>query len=80
MKSTPTYEDGVEIDVGDEVLIERGRTPGTVTNVIVSEFDQKEWNVEESGVMIESAPFGLVFIPCATFSDDPIVLVKKNET
>jgi len=75
-----TYDDGTEIEAGDSVFIERGRTPGIVKNVITSEFEQKEWNVTEPGVMIESAPFGLVFIPVASFSDDPITLANKNET
>ena len=63
--------------IGDSVLIEHGRTPGTITEVIESQF--KQWNVDEPGVMIKSAPFGLVFLPVSTFNEDPIVFVSRNE-
>lgn len=72
------YQDGKEMKVGDSVLIEHGRTPGTITEVIESA-NVKQWNVDEPGVMIRSAPFGLVFLPVSTFTDDPIVFVSRNE-
>tara|TARA_R110002096_G_scaffold430769_1_gene645126 strand:- start:463 stop:786 length:324 start_codon:yes stop_codon:yes gene_type:complete len=80
MNDSAAYTDGTPIEIRDSVLIEHGRTPGTVQAVIMSVSEQKEWNVDEPGIMIESAPFGLVFIPVATFSDDQIILVEKNET
>ena len=46
--------------VGDAVLIEHGRTPGTIAYVLEATADLTQWNVDEPGVMIESAPFGLV--------------------
>lgn len=75
-----TYLDGTEMRVGDSVLIEHETTPGTITEIIESVSKQKEWNVDEAGVMLESPPFGLLFLPVSTFSDDPIVLVRRNET
>lgn len=75
-----SYQDGTEMRVGDSVLIEHGRTPGTITEVIQANADFKQWNVIEPGVMIKSAPFGLVFLPVSTFTDDPIIFVARNET
>lgn len=72
-----TYQDGTEIRAGDRVLIERRRTPGVVINVIESAASQAEWNVSEPGVMVESPPFGLVFLPVATFAVDPPVFVSR---
>jgi hypothetical protein len=74
------YQDGAEVKVGDAVLIEHQRTPGIVTEVIESASAQKEWNAEEPGVMLKSAPFGLVFWPVSSFTEDPPVLVSRNET
>lgn len=65
--------------VGDSVLIERGRTPGTIVQVIEVADELKQWNLEEPGVMIKSPPFGLVFLPVSTFHDDPIVFASRNE-
>ena len=66
--------------VGDTVLIEHGRTPGMISELIQANADLKQWNVTEPGVMIKSTPFGLVFLPISTFTDDPIVFVARNET
>jgi hypothetical protein len=73
------YPNGAEIRVGDSVLIENGRTPGTVVDVIGPE-QIAAFNVDEPGVMIKSAPFGLVFIPVSLFADEGIVFVKRDET
>ena len=65
--------------VGDAVLIEHGRTPGTISELIQVNADFTQWNVTEPGVMIKSAPFGLLFLPVSTFAEDPIVFVARNE-
>ena len=78
-KSMITYPDGTEVKVGDSVLIEHRRTSGVVTEVIDSVMAQRQWNVEEPGVMLESAPFGRVFWPVSLFSEDPPVLVSRAE-
>ena len=74
-----TYQDGTEMRVGDSVLIEHETVPGTITEIIESASRQKEWNVGEAGIMIESPPFGLLFLPVSTFAHDPIVLVHRSE-
>lgn len=76
-----TYQDGMEMRVGDSVLIEDGRTPGTISELIESAADQKQWNVDEPGVMIKSPPFGLVFFPVSTLADIRLRLwraIKSN--
>jgi hypothetical protein len=75
-----SYQDGTEMKVGDAVLIEDGRTPGTIRELLQANADFKQWNVTEPGVMIKSAPFGLIFIPVSNFTDEPIILVARNET
>ena len=75
-----TYQDGTEVKVGDEVLIEHQSTAGVVLEVIESAAAQKESNVLEPGVMLKSPPFGLVFLPVSSFSEDAPVLVSRNET
>lgn len=75
-----TYRDGAEMRVGDSVLIEHETVPGTITEILASASRQKECNVDEAGIMIESPPFGLLFLPMSTFVHDPIVLVRRGET
>jgi hypothetical protein len=75
-----TYTDGTEMKVGDSVLIERGKTSAVITLIIESVDDQKECNVKEAGVMLQSPPFGLVFLPVALFSTDPIVFVGRGKS
>ena len=73
------YADGTPIKVGDSVLIENGRTPGSVVDVVGPDAIAS-FNVDEAGVMIKSAPFGLVFIPVSLIGDEGIVFVKRGET
>jgi hypothetical protein len=75
-----TYADGTEMKVGDSVLIEHGKTPAVITLIIESTDDQKECNVKEPGAMLQSLPFGLVFLPASLFSTDPIVFVSRGKS
>jgi hypothetical protein len=75
----PRYADGTEIQAGDSVMIENGRTPGTVVDVVSAD-RVAEFNVDEAGVMIKSAPFGLVFIPVSMLDGEGIVFVERGET
>jgi len=72
------YLSGKEIVVGDEVLIERGKTTGVIDKIIESEEEMNQWNVEEPGVLIKSMPFGLVFWPQSNI-EDPIVFKNDNK-
>jgi hypothetical protein len=73
-----TYLSGAPIELGDAVLIERGRTPGTVVKVVETPEEMANCNVVEPGVMVESAPFGLVYLPVGTWGDDPLEFVSRQ--
>ena len=73
-----TYLTGKPIVVGDNVLIEHGQAAGVVRAVVDSPSLCREWNVNEPGVLIESAQFGLVFLPRSTLKDDPIELSHES--
>ena len=62
---------------GDQVLIEAGRTAGQILELIETDAQMKNWNVNEPGVMVKSAPFGLVFWPSS--SEDPLVFVSRGK-
>jgi hypothetical protein len=71
------YLDGNEAMVGDAVTIEYGRTPATVVAVV--EADRlAEFNVSEPGLMLESAPFGLVYIPASMFDDQGLSFKSRG--
>jgi hypothetical protein len=75
---TLTYEDGSLIKVGDNVLLERGRTPGTVELIVITSEEMAENGVDEPGIMLLSPPFGRVFFPACTLKDDPIKFVDHG--
>jgi hypothetical protein len=66
------YEDGSPIRVGDQVLIENGRTAAQVKELIVRPRQLVEWGVQQPGVMLESPPFGLLFIPATLLTEEPL--------
>ena len=72
-----TYPDHTEIQVGDFILIEGGRTPGTVYELIETSEQMERCGVDAPGIMVESIPFSLVFLPSESFSDAPIVFVSR---
>ena len=71
------YEDGSEIMVGDSVLLEHGRTPGTVELVVTTAEEMKAINVEEPGAMLKSPPFGRVYLPQWSLREIPLRLVSR---
>lgn len=71
------YFDDTEVQVGDFILIEGGKTPGTVSELIETSEQMERCGVDVPGIMVESIPSGLVFLPLESFSDDPIVFVSR---
>ena len=71
------YFDNTEVQVGDFILIEGGKTPGNVSELIETSEQMERCGVDVPGIMVESIPFGLVFLPLESFSDDPIVFVSR---
>lgn len=74
------YQDGSDILIGDNVLHEFGRTPGVVDRIITSEIEAKSINVDEVGIMLKSAPFGLVYLPKHWLEVDPLRLVSRAKS
>jgi hypothetical protein len=71
-----TYLDGTEVMTGDAVLIE-DETPGMIV-AVVEQDRVAEFNVEESGVMIKAAAFGLVYIPASMFGDQGLSFKSRG--
>jgi len=72
------YKSGEVVELGDLVLIEKGKTPGRVHAIVESDADMKEWGLDEAGISIESKPFGLVFWPEAEVND-PVIFKNRKE-
>jgi hypothetical protein len=75
-----SYPDGTQMLVGDSVLVEYGRTLGTIVEIIEETAEVRRWQLEGPGVMIKSPTFGMVLITTASFSDDPIEFVGRAKT
>lgn len=73
------YENGSEILVRDSVLLENGRTPGTVEFIVTTAEEMWAINAEEPGVMLESPPFGRVYLPQWCLTDDPLRFVSRDQ-
>lgn len=53
------YSCGRQAEIGDQVLIESGRTWGRVEAIIETADDLMDWQVDEPGLLIKAEPFGL---------------------
>jgi hypothetical protein len=71
------YQDGSDVLVGDNVLIENGKTPGIVDRIITNDEEAKNINVDEVGIMLKSAPFGLVYFSEHWLQQDPLRFVSR---
>jgi len=75
-----TYPDGSTVQVGDFILIERRSTPGTVYELIETPEQMQRCRVDMPGILVESIPDGLVFLPTDSLVDDPIAFVSRKKT
>lgn len=71
------YLTGETVKIGDRVLIENGKTTGIVSSVVETVSQMQEWGVDEYGLSIESAPFGLVFWPLSEV-EDPVIFKGRS--
>ena len=60
------------------MLLENGRTPGTVEFIVITAEEMKATNVEEPGVMLKSPPFGRVYLPQSSLAEDPLRFVSRD--
>ena len=72
------YQTGETIEEGDHVLIENKKTSAVVEKVIDTLDAAAELGLQEIGVLLRSAPFGVVFWPALEI-DDPLVFVCKAD-
>jgi hypothetical protein len=70
------YQDGSDVLIGDNALIENGKTLGIVHLIITTEDETKSINVYEVGVMIKSPPFGLVYFSKHWLDEDHLRFVS----
>lgn len=71
------YPDGVEVRVGDSVLLHHRAYTGVVQHVIDLPEEIERWNLEEPGLMIDTSYGGLVFHPKDSLDQDEIVFVSR---
>lgn len=74
------YQDGSEVLIGDNVLIEQGKTPGVVNLIITTEDEAKGINVDEVGIMLKSPPFGLVYYSKHWLEEDPLSFISRAKS
>jgi hypothetical protein len=72
-----TYCDKTVVEVGDSVLIERGRTPATVELLVCTDSEIAAIGVSEPGVMLLSPPFGRLYLPASSLAEDPLIFVSR---
>jgi hypothetical protein len=60
------------------VLLEHGKTSGTVELVVETTAEMQAIGVTERGVMLLSPPFGRVYLPDWSLRDDPLVFVCRE--
>lgn len=70
------YQDGSDVLVGDNVLIENGKTPGIVDRIITNDEGAKNINLDEVGIMLKSPPF-LVYFSAHWLQQDPLRFVSR---
>lgn len=70
---------GRPFKVGDSVNFENGNASGVIKYILESDSDVKMWAVEEKGLMIESKPFGMVFLPISCIIVDEVQIVPRDD-
>ena len=71
------YFDGTEARVGDRVILSHNADNGVVSDVVDSLEKADAWNLEETGLMIESIATGLTFYPEHSLDEDEIRFVSR---
>ena len=73
------YISGKTVKIGDVVLIDHGKTKGTVEHIIDTDTGLIEWNMKpdgDFGLIISADRFGLVFWQIAD-PHDPIIFIER---
>lgn len=72
------YADGSAILIGDNVLLDKGKTAGVVDLIVNTKAEVKDFKVAEVGVMVK-APAGLVYLTQKWLSADPLTFVSRGK-
>ena len=72
------YLDNIPANVGDTILIDNGERTGCVVCVIQNETRMADWGVDESGLMVESDYYGLLFVPADQITDIGCRLISRS--
>ena len=71
------YPNGTEARVGDVVSLSHGAHSGVVKHVIESPAEIDSWNLQESGLMIDTSYGGYVFYPRPSLTIDEIEFLSR---
>src|SRR5438552_17071971 len=63
MEYTIAYPDGTPVRVGDQTIMNQGREPGVVVEVVDSPEKIEQSGAEEPGILVDLTPGGLNFWP-----------------
>jgi hypothetical protein len=72
------YPDGTEARVGDRVSLSHDTDSGVVSEVFNSIEEAKAWNLDETGLMIDSVATGLTFYPTHSLDRDEIKFISRS--
>jgi hypothetical protein len=73
------YADGSEILIGDNVLLNNGKTPGIVDLVVNTPAEANDFKVAEIGVMVKAATARLVYLTQKGLKEDPLRFVSRGK-
>lgn len=71
------YQDGSEVLIGDNILLDNGKTSGVVHLIVNTEDEVKIFKVEEVGIMLQSVSLGLVYLTKDWLKEDSLRFVSR---
>lgn len=72
------YQDGSEMLIGDNVLLDKGKTAGVVDLIVNTAAEAKDFKVAEVGVMVK-APAGLVYLTQKWLNEGALTFVSRGK-
>lgn len=77
------YRTGETVEIGDNVLFEKGRTEGVVKFILETKQDLLDWGLDEDDdycVILEAEPFGLVSTTVDDEINFPVLFVSRSKS
>jgi hypothetical protein len=72
------YPDGTEARVGDSVSLSHDSDRGVVRHILDTVEQAKSWNLQETGLMIDSTATGMTFYPVHSLDRDEIRFISRS--